>query len=187
MDLTVIIATYGSPVWRDLALDRAAPSARTQAQTIIHHDPGRSIAKARNHAAAKATTRWLCFLDADDELAPGYMDAMDKASGDLRAPAVSWISEHSETTPVTLDSRDIEHMNPCVIGTLIRRELFLDLGGFKEWPAWEDWCLFLRAHRAGAVIEHVPDAVYRAHLRPRSRNQSVSNAHRLHRKIKAAA
>lgn len=187
MDLTVIIATYGSSVWRDLALDRAAPSAVTQAQTIVHHDHGRSIAKARNHAAAKATTRWLCFLDADDELAPGYVDAMREARGDLRAPAVSWIKDGRETPPRTLDDRHIEQMNPCVIGTLIRRDLFTALGGFHEWQAWEDWALFLTAVRRGAKIEHVPAAVYRAHVRRGSRNRTVSNPAELHAQILQAS
>ena len=184
MDLTVIIATYGSPVWRDLALDRAAPSARNQAQTIIHHDPGRSIAKARNHAAAKATTRWLCFLDADDELAPRYVEAMHKSGGDLRAPAVTWIDNGRETPPRILDDRHIEQMNPCVVGTLIRRDLFTALGGFREWPAWEDWALFLTAARRGAKIEHVPGAVYRAYVRKGSRNRTVADSRRLHAQIR---
>lgn len=186
MDVTIVIATCGDPSWIDLAVSRALPSALAQrVPVVLNH--GEALHTARNDAARACSTEWLCFLDADDALAPGYINAMAQASGDLRAPAVSWVSEHSETTPRTLADRDIEVMNPCVIGTLIRRDLFLDLGGFRDWPAWEDFCLFLRASRAGASIEHVPDAVYRAWVRPGSRNQSVRDPRALMRRIKEAA
>ena len=186
MDLTVLIVTHGSDWWRDLALERAEPSARDQAHTIVHHEPGPiNIAHARNIAATKATSEWLCFLDADDQLAPGYVQAMGKAHGDLRAPALAQVRNGQVGDPVSLAEREIEELNPCVIGTLIRRERFNQLGGFRNWRAWEDWDLFLRAVRAGDQIEHVPDAVYRAWVRSGSRNRSVVNPKRLHAQIKS--
>lgn len=186
MDVTVCISTFGDESWKTLAMTRALPSALGQASEIVHTH-AETLHEARNRGAEKATGERLVFLDADDELAPGYVDAILAASGDLRAPAVSWVTDHSATAPRTLADRNIETMNPCVIGTAIRRELFLDLGGFKDWPAWEDYCLFLRATRAGAVIEHVPDAIYRAWVTPKSRNQCVRNPRQLMAQIKAAA
>jgi glycosyltransferase involved in cell wall biosynthesis len=184
MDVTTIVATFGNQrVWLPRA-EQAAASV-DHGEVIRYH--GKTLAIARNYAAAKATTEWLCFLDADDSLTPGYMDAMAKATGDLRAPAISLVTGKTVTDPITLHDRDIEELNPCVIGTLIRRELFIDLGGFKEWRAWEDWCLFLRAHRSGATIEHVPNAVYRVTVRPGSRNNTVKDGKRLHAQIKAEA
>jgi glycosyltransferase involved in cell wall biosynthesis len=186
VDLTVCISTFGDESWKTLAMTRALPSALGQASEIVHTH-AETLYEARNRGADKATGEWLVMLDADDELAPGYVDAILAASGDLRAPAVSWVTDHSATAPRTLADRNIETMNPCVIGTAIRRELFLDLGGFKDWPAYEDWCLYLRATRSGAVIEHVPDAVYRAWVTPHSRNQTVRNPRQLMAQIKAAA
>ena len=186
MDVTICISTFGDESWKTLAMTRALPSALDQASEIVHTH-AETLYEARNRGADKATGERLIFLDADDELAPGYVDAILAASGDLRAPAVSWVTDHSATSPRTLADRNIETMNPCVIGTAIRRELFLDLGGFRDWPAYEDWCLYLRATRSGAVIEHVPDAVYRAWVTPHSRNQSVRNPRQLMAQIKAAA
>ncbi len=186
MDVTICISTFGDESWKNLAMTRALPSALGQASEIVHTH-AETLHEARNRGADKATGERLIFLDADDELAPGYVDAILAASGDLRAPAVSWVTDHSATAPRTLADRKIETMNPCVIGTAIRRELFLDLGGFKDWPAYEDWCLYLRATRSGAVIEHVPDAVYRAWVTPHSRNQSVRNPRQLMSRIRAAA
>ena len=126
---------------------------------------------------------WLCFLDGDDTLAPGYMNAMSLVEpGDtmtLLAPAVSF----NGAAPVLLDERNIEHINPCVIGTLIHRDLFDDIGGFWDEPAWEDWSLFRRAWLAGATIQHVPNAVYNADSTTDGRNSIVENPHMLHNQI----
>lgn len=188
MELSICIATFGDPQWHELALARALPSAARQADCEIVTEHGASLHEARNRAAERARGEWLVFLDADDELADGYAAAILAASGDLRAPAVSWVAPDGTASPPTLlDDRHIERMNSCVIGTGIRRSMFLDIGGFGSWPAWEDWALFLRAYRSGATIEHVPAAVYRAHVRPGSRNQTVANPHRLARQIRAAS
>jgi glycosyltransferase involved in cell wall biosynthesis len=172
LDVSVVVATFGDRSWCDLAGRRAVPSALAQTlaprEVIPHH--GTSLAQARNEAAAEATGEWLCFLDADDELDPGYLAAMTTATGDLRAPAVQYVHEDHEDPPVVFDDREIREMNPCVIGTLVRRDAFWTVGGFGEWPVYEDWALFLALALRGAVIEHVPDAVYRAHVREGSRN-----------------
>ena len=65
-------------------------------------------------------------------------------------------------------------MNECVIGTVVPRRLFLEVGGFRELPSLEDYDLWLRCCKAGARIVHVPQAVYRAHVRPGSRNSDQS-------------
>jgi len=185
VDVTICISTFGDESWKTLAMTRALPSALGQCSEIVHTH-AETLQDSRNRGAEKATGEWLVMLDADDELAPGYVDAILAASGDLRAPAVSWVTDHSATAPRTLADRNIETMNPCVIGTAIRRELFMDLGGFWDEPAYEDFSLFRRAWLAGAVIEHVPDAVYRAWVRPGSRNQSVRNPARLIRDIQSS-
>ena len=89
MDATVIVATHGDPKWITLARERAIPSAEKQGVAVLHYH-GESLSEARNFAASQVDTEWLCFLDADDELAPGYFEAMDKATGDLRAPSVCY-------------------------------------------------------------------------------------------------
>jgi hypothetical protein len=60
-----------------------------------------------------------------------------------------------------------------VIGTCARAELLRSVGGFMDWPVYEDWCLWWRCVRAGATVEAIPDAVYRAYVRPDSRNRGM--------------
>jgi glycosyltransferase involved in cell wall biosynthesis len=197
VEVTVAVVTVGSDYWRDLGDGIALPSAlQAGADRVLRiHRPGLTLAAARNAAVQQAETEWIVFLDADDELEPGYLEALDAPDvlSDLRAPAVRWLPAPWETPypevlppPVVLDDRDIRTLNPCVIGTAIRRELVAELGGFLEWPAWEDWCLFRRAVLAGATLEHVPRAVYRAHVREHHRNElDPVAARRLHRRIRS--
>ncbi len=174
MDATVIVATYGDPKWVTLAQERAIASTVGQGVPVLHYH-GESLHQARNYAASQVDTEWLCFLDADDELAPGYFKAMDRATGDLRAPAVSWVEDGVATEPRCLSDRNIRRINPCVVGTLIRKSMFDAVGGFWGERAYEDWSLFRRAWILKAKVEHVPDAIYIVHVSPASRNNTVDN------------
>lgn len=176
-----MIATFGDPAWQTLASRTAVPSAAVQGcPVLIEH--GETLAAARNAGAAEASTSWLVFLDADDTIDPGYAEAILDGWGDLRPPTL-----YEGAGLVDLDRRDIEHTNRCPIGTGIERERFLDCGGFPPFRAWEDWALYLRAVRRGAEIGAAPGAVYRAAVRPDSRNRTVYGARSLHAKIRAWA
>lgn len=185
MDVTIAVATFGATRWQRLAETRAIPSAQAQGRPVISVH-GRTLADARNAAANTATTEWLIYLDADDELAPGYADALMAAGGGLRAPAVSFVTDHQATDPVTLAHRDMDRINCCVIGTAVRREQLLDVGGWWDEPAYEDWSLFRRCWLDGATITHTPAAVYRAWITPGSRNQTVRDGGRLITRIRAS-
>ena len=178
MDVTVCVCTFGDPSWIELAVRHALPSVTASKVKVVH---GATLAQARNEAAFFADSEWLIYLDADDRLGEGYIEAMAEASGDLRAPRL-FIGD----VEMPLVDRDIEQQNPCCVGTAIRRELLLDCGGWPEFRAWEDWALFLRAVRRGAVIEHT-QAVYLAAPSPYGRNSTVTDPSGLHREIRAWA
>jgi hypothetical protein len=91
VNVTVAVATYGAPAWADLAERRALPSARALDVPAVHIH-GTTLHEARNQALALVDTEWVCHLDADDELEPGYFDAMDAGTADVRAPAVRYVT-----------------------------------------------------------------------------------------------
>lgn len=187
MDATIIIGIFGdAKYWLNRAEQGSIASAERQGRRVIvsYSD---TLAKARNLGAAKADTEWLIFLDADDELKLGYVDALMAGSGDLRAPAVQWIKNGVPSEPETLHTRDIETMNPCVIGTAIRKDMFDDCGGFQEWEAWEDYALFLKAFRRGAEIVHHPQAIYKVYDGANSRNKQNFNGPELMNMIHLAS
>jgi glycosyltransferase involved in cell wall biosynthesis len=192
--ISVVIATYGDESWHELARGRAFKSALAQNpyEVVLRHEHEGTLAEARNTAAASAGGEWLCFLDADDEIAPGYLDAMQIAQHELlRDPTTGERVEHGLLAPraefVHPDGssegpmfpnrhRPMSEMNHCVIGTLVPSDLFHEVEGFPEYPMFEDWALFLACVRAGARIIDVEGAVYRAYLRANSRNVGIHAA-----------
>lgn len=167
----MIVATYGDQSYIDLARERALPSVAAQdvpVDLLTMH--GTDLRSARNRGGFIAHTEWLIFLDADDELAPGYIRAMLEAEGDMRYPAVQYVRPDAVEEPRLLPEKPIERGNWMVIGTMIRTEAFGDVGGFADYPFYEDWDLWWRMIEQGAKTEPVPEAVYRVHLNGNGRN-----------------
>lgn len=181
-DVTICVATFGDRYWQDKALATAVPSAMQQ-PALLNVQHGDTLADARNRCADLATTEWLVYLDADDHLEAGYIDAMLAADGGLRAPELHLVHPDGTIDIPELTTRDMNVTNQCAIGTMIRREMLLDVGGFWEEPAWEDWSLFRRCWLLGASIVHVPGAVYVSHVDPAGRNSTVQAKQKLHREI----
>ena len=187
--VTVCVATFGGREWCDLARERAIPSAERLGVEVIYRH-GDTLAQARNAAVADARTPLVCLLDADDQLEPGFFDAMAASDADLRAPAVRYVTgEFSEPDPPARMPRVAGHDHDCeagclrwgnwlVIGTVAPRDLILSVGGFTEHTWSEDWHLWVRCWQAGATVEAVPGAVYRAWTRVGSRNRTGSRADR---------
>lgn len=194
MNVSFIIATCGDERWKRLAMDRAVPSALLldgDCTILTGHSPDLTVQGARNELARLARSDWLCFLDADDELDRGYLRAMADAFmrgaittdwSPLLVPAVRYVTagvpmpRHQGQATIPNRGR-WPSVNECVIGTLVRRERFEQVGGFREVTddgcpitLYEDWDLWLRCHDAGAQLVYVEDAVYRAHVNPQGRN-----------------
>lgn len=194
-DVTVVIGTFGSRHWAELAWSRAEPSVPEGIPVYhVHHE---TLAKARNEALGLVETEWVIHLDADDELEPGYVDALLGGSADLRAPAVRYVHGGRERPPYV--PRVAGHDHDCtaeclrggnwlVVGTLARAQQLRDVGGWREWDAYEDWDLWLRCWLAGATVEAIQEAVYRAYVRTKSRNRGLSMSFKndVHAEILAA-
>ncbi len=196
MDVSVIVATFGERVWIDLAEARAIPSALKQAPTIHCH--GATLASARNAGLHRIRSEFAIFLDADDELAPDYVDALSQGGADLRAPSVSYVRggiAHPPYVPRVAGHKHdceaacLEDGNYLVIGSAVRTEILRSVGGFREEALYEDWSAWLRCYRAGATVETIPGAIYRAYWRADSRNRapSIEVKNHVHREIVAAA
>jgi hypothetical protein len=182
--IRVCIGTYGDlDIWRPLA-ERALRSVDDQdvAPTSTFWVHGPDLHTARNRAALQLPddAEWLCFLDADDELAPGYLDAMAVAISAGRRPALiqpSTLGIYPDGTedprPVLIPRKTLIDGNYLIIGTLIRVDQFARLGGFDDLPMYEDWDLWLRAVIDGAQVVTAPSAIYRVHVNPGGRNNAA--------------
>lgn len=186
MTISVVIATYGEEEWAELAKTRALESLIGQSpdQFVLSHwdyPPGEKIGPARNRGAAQATGDWLVFLDADDELEPGFFRQMRRAIANynperhavLFTPAVRYVRKgkpgKTRFPPKLGTLKDDNHL---IVGTMIERTLFHEVGGFGDYPhGFEDWSLWAKAWKAGARVIQVPHAVYRAHVNPQSKHR----------------
>lgn len=169
----VAVGTFGDHSWVDLARSRALASVERQSRQPdqVVHVHAATLHEARNAAAAQLATEWVIFLDADDELDQRYVEAMLAGRGDLRQPATMGVHpDGREETPVVIPPKPLMEGNYIVIGAMVRLEQFHRVGGFLDWPAWEDWCLWVRCWMDGAEIAAVPEAVYRVYVAPRGRN-----------------
>lgn len=197
MDVTVVIATYGDQGWLQLAAGRAVRSAYELGVPVIFVH-GLTLHDARNHGLQQVRTEHVVFLDGDDELDAGYLEAMAAGTADLRAPAVQYVRPggrpHAPYVPKVAGHQHdcnadcLRDGNWLVVGTLCPTRLLRDVGGWRAYDVYEDWDLFQRCWLAGATIEAIPAAVYVAHVRADSRNRgpSIELKNRVHREIVAA-
>lgn len=185
MKVSIIVATYGEASWSSLAQERALPSAQQQGahEAFGIHRNDWSIARVRNLGAEQALGDWLCFLDADDELGPGYVEAMQRALEQERGvtvapllltPAVSYIFNGRPRPPKFHPLGDLRDDNFLVVGTLVERELFMKVGGFGDYPhGFEDWSLWAKCWKIGARVVQVKHAIYYAHVNPKSKHRQA--------------
>ncbi len=137
---------------------------------VVRADERTGASYARNMGARMAKYSALAFVDADDLVAVGWLEAMGTALAEH--PFVVGALELERLNPVWLArSRGFEslgavgqfhHAFPyAVSGNMgIRRSLWVQLRGFDEdLTAAEDIELSLRAHQAGVELCYQPDAV----------------------------
>jgi glycosyltransferase involved in cell wall biosynthesis len=173
MSFSIVIATHGDSRWETLAMERALPSAMEQGcEVLIGHNADGTRASVRNVLSEEARGDWIITLDADDELAPGYVTAMSNWSNEyaLLTPMVQYVKRERAQKPKFWPEVDLALGNWMVVGTAVPRDLLLEVGGWRAFTSsgvlneWDDWDLWIRCVQAGAGIVKVPEAVYVAHV-----------------------
>lgn len=192
MSFSIIIASHGHEYWQRLALSRAYPSTKEQgAEVLIEHDPDATRADVRNRLLERATGDWIVTLDADDELALGYVKAMEEAIEErarherelgpmLFTPRVSYARNGRKAEPIFWPERDLREGNWMIVGTVAPRDLMLEVGGWRTFTGsgvlneYDDWDMWIRCVQAGAEIVKVQDAVYIAHIARTSPHRTMA-------------
>lgn len=184
MNISIVISTYGSEAWKDLALKRAIPSAEQFGVPVIynHIESAISPAEARNMGLYQAETEFIAFLDADDELEPSFLNEIEKLEGDLIVPSIRYMSNGKHYAHIMPKVGGHQHAcvgdclrfgNWIVVGAVARTELLREVGGWRPYANLEDFDLWQRCWIAGAKIVSAPAAVYRAHYSQAGRNTSM--------------
>lgn len=149
---------------REALLEQALESVHAQTvpadQVIVALDERREgPAAARNRGVQEASTDWVAFLDDDDVWYPNHLETLLQASGgaDVVYSDCALVGPHShpdlnrDFDPFLLQLR-----NFIPVTALVRRNVFLDVGGFDPADDLEDWGLWKRLASAGCRFVHVP-------------------------------
>jgi glycosyltransferase involved in cell wall biosynthesis len=163
-DVEIVIVNDGStdPATNRLLADYRRPKTR------VITTANRGLAAARNLAIAHTTGRYLCALDADDTLAPTYLErAVRLLDADASLTFVSaWVQLFGEETWLWKRDRcDLPALlAECTVMTaaLVRRDAVLAAGGYDgAMPAQgdEDWDLWISLVERGGRGTIVPEAM----------------------------
>jgi glycosyltransferase involved in cell wall biosynthesis len=142
---------------------------------VVNAPDRNGAAYARNVGARASSGGKLLFVDADDEVAPGYLRTLSGAldTNDFVASRVDsqalnpgWIrAAHAPWQDVGI--ADWFGFLPCSsVNIGVSRSMFEAVGGWpEEYPASEDIAFAWRLQLAGASLHFVPEAVYRCRYR----------------------
>lgn len=194
------VATFGEKKWEIMGSRAMTSSAVNQGVLCMKSTwrtlHGETLGDARNEVAAvlSVSSDYIVFLDADDRLSPGYMQAMYRKIRDHKGgpaifrPSTLGVYEGGlaeDDAPVLIPRTNMANANCIVIGAACPLPLFEDVGGFDvNLPALEDWDLWIRMILAGAEVVDVPEAVYRVGVTSDSRNKRVDSHARAYRTIR---
>lgn len=154
--------------------------------TLIGHDHPRGPVTAFNKGLRALGTAALVKLDADDWLAPNYLerclarlraDRADVVVPDL-VRVLDSVTQAPTSIPQPLTAAHLARRNLVHASSAVTAERFAALDGFDEAFSalgWEDWDLWLRALRDGAVVvaEHDTMLWWRRHGHSRNRLRSL--------------
>jgi glycosyltransferase involved in cell wall biosynthesis len=162
--------------------DVAAVVRRYDGVKLIRQDNA-GVSAARNTGVRAARGTWIATLDADDKLAPAYIERLI-GKADIVSSTLETFGAESRTwkppkaRPTTADFVRMNHIMCC---SLFRREWWERVGGYDEAMrnGYEDWDFWVRCSAAGAGVLAVPETLfyYRKHGGDRSAVPgSVDNA-----------
>jgi glycosyltransferase involved in cell wall biosynthesis len=178
----VVLADNGST---DGSLDQVAGLARSLTIRVIDASGRRGPSYARNAGVAAARGEYVALCDADDLLAPRWLSALYAArdSADIVAGHYDVVSLND---PHDVAARGgAEQWSGLLRGPagflpfagsanlLMRRQKFLDVGGFDETipgPGAEDVDLSWRVQLGGGTITFAPEATMHYRFRSRARD-----------------
>ncbi len=180
-DVTLILIDNASSDTTALLLNSLPPSV-----TIIHNETNLGFARACNQGAWAATTSYLLFLNNDTLVTPCWLEFLletiqpevgivgcrmlypDGTIQHAGIELINGIPNHPyRYQPADLPEANVPRDLDMVTGAclLIRRELFLQLGGFDEVyrNGVEDVDLCLRVREAGYQVVYQPRAMIYHH------------------------
>jgi glycosyltransferase involved in cell wall biosynthesis len=157
----------------DGSADGTVEKARALGFTIHPLGTNRGPGGARNALLEMTTAEWIHFLDADDEIAPDYLDKtrpLADVDTDVVLSTTLFVDEITRDLVIRWEFPDDEFranalratiMRPVPLHSSLIRKAALDrTGGFDEkLRCWEDGDVHVRLAASGARFRCIPDVL----------------------------
>ena len=184
-NLEIIVVEGGStdPASRLVAANLRRP--RTQ---VLMQDAPHGVGANRNLGIAHAKGRYICCLDADDTLAPTYIEKavflLERHGYDVVSSGQELVGEQTGTITI-LERPDLSAVlegNHVLTSAVFRRAFWVTAGGYRDMTdpgdghVHEDWAFWVRLAALGARFRNLsqdPMLRYRVHGLSLSRRSDV--------------
>lgn len=196
---SVIAQTF--PDWELVIVDDGSPDETAAvAEELIRHHPDRRIrlvrqanaglSMARNAGIAASSGRLILPLDADDMIAPRFLEVAVRAMDSQPSVAIVCLAQEPfgeveyKAPAIPFPDLLIADLNSLSYCSLYRREVWEAVGGYNPNMRWgyEDWDFWVGALERGFRPLRLPDPLflYRHHG-----TSMRTNAGRHHRELRA--
>ncbi len=163
-DFDIIVVDDGSTDDRTNALLARYDRPRTR----VIRQTRRGLPAARNRGLAETRATYICALDADDRLAPTYLErSVSVLEADPGLTFAShWVQTFGDETatwrPERCDLAAVLDMNTINGAALVRRDALVAVGGWDETmrDGCEDWDLWLRLLERGYRGTIIPEVLF---------------------------
>lgn len=162
VDLEILVVNDGSD--QEDTVEELQSFSRPKT-TLLHHIQNRGLPAARNTGIQHARGKYVCCLDADDKLAPTYLEkALFLLESNRGVDLVyAWTQVFGEEDRVwyapAFDPEDLIDHNLLNPPAVFRRRAWEEEGGFREEMTlgYEDWEFWIRLARAGFRGYRIPE------------------------------
>ena len=171
-DFEVIVVNDGST-------DDSLAVAKSYGNRIVLLDQeNQGPARARNNGVAASCGEFLFPLDSDDWIEPECLaklvPKMEDKTVAIVSPDIQYFGLLHTRIPTRGLTLEIEMESNQICGnSLIRREAFIQTGGYNPRAGYEDWNLWIDILKRGWKVATVPEPLF--HYRIKSVSRSTQN------------
>ena len=177
------VPAYEIIVVDDFSSDNSIEIIKDYPVKLVKQPHNSGVAHARNAGIASSTGDYFICLDADDELAPDYIEKVLKEMKGDRQVVYTDIQFIGDTDYIHIykdfSIEDLrENQNIPSACALVDRRVFELVGGFNnDW--YEDYSFWLRVANKGFNFKHIAEPLfrYRKHGKSRINMLDVQQAH----------
>jgi len=182
-DFEIIIVNDGST---DEATNLLLSNFRKPMSRVIH-TPNQGLAMARNRGIGEATGEYILPLDADDTIAPTYLERAVRAMetgpdlGIVYCKAETFGAVTGPWFAAEYSDRGMLIGNLIFCSALYRKADWQAVGGYRANMAhgWEDWDFWLSIVELGRTVHRIPEVLFHYRVKEISMAKSLDTAKRV--------